>query len=148
MPERIRKASLAMSSPRGLMIGGMLDIRRTGPGGAIDERSGFLNEDLDPSGGQANICRAWLVRLAWDGLMHEEGSAFDVEPGDPAQIPEHTRTECRPVPADGCCAVGDDQHDRKEWAVGLAGHRWKSRRDSTPQATPARGQTRARARRG
>ena len=84
MPERIREASLAMSSPRGLMIGGMLDIARAGPGGAIDERSRFVNEDLDPSGAQANVCRAWLVRFAGDGLMHEEGSAFDVEPGDPA----------------------------------------------------------------
>jgi len=51
MPERIREAPLAMSPPRGLMIGGMVDSRRAGPGGAIDERSGFRDEDLDSSGG-------------------------------------------------------------------------------------------------
>ena len=123
MPERIGESSLAMSSPRGLMIGRILDIRCTGPGGTIDERPWFLNEDLDPRGRQADIRRTCLVRLAWDGLMHEEGGAVDMEPGDPAQIPENTGTKGRGVPTYGSGRVRDDQHHGKRWTVGVAGHR-------------------------
>jgi hypothetical protein len=131
MPERIGETSLAMGSPRRLMIGRMLDIRRAGRGGAINEPSGLLDEDLDSSGGHANGGGTWLLHLAWDGLMHKERGAVEVEPGDPAQVPEHARTECRPVPADGGGSIGDDQHDRKEWAVGLAGHGRNPRYDIT-----------------
>ena len=92
MPERIREASLAMSSPRGLMIRGRLCIRRAGFGGAIDEAAGFLDEDFDPRGGQPNVGRARLSRLAWYSLVHEEWGAVQMETGNSAQVPELART--------------------------------------------------------
>ena len=91
MPERVREPSLAMSSPRGFVIDWRLDIRRAGFGGAIDEVARFVNEHFDPGGGQTNVGRARLFRLAGYGLVHEERGALHVKAGDAAQVPELAR---------------------------------------------------------
>jgi hypothetical protein len=87
MAERIRETSLAMGAPRGLMIRGWLHVRCAGFGGAIDEAVGLIDEDLDPRGGQSNVGRARLARLAWHGLVHEERSALEMKARNTAEIP-------------------------------------------------------------
>jgi hypothetical protein len=88
MSERIREASLAMSSPRSLMIRERFYLCSAGFGGAIDETAGFIDEDFDPRGGQPNVGRARLARLAWYSLVHEEWGAVQVKAGNSAQVPE------------------------------------------------------------
>ncbi len=122
MPERIGETSLAMGSPRDLMIGERLDVRSAGVGRSIDEPAGFIDEDLDPRGGQPNGGRARLTRLAWYGLVHKEWSAVQIKAGNSAQIPEFAGAERRLVPADRRGGVGDDQHHRQKRAVAFAGH--------------------------
>jgi|HubBroStandDraft_6_1064221.scaffolds.fasta_scaffold485415_2 hypothetical protein len=122
MPERIREPSLAMGSPRDLMIGERLYVGSAGVGGSIDEAAGFIDEDLDPRGGQPNIGRARLARLAWYGLVDKEWSAVQIKAGNSAQVPEFAGAERGPVPADRRGGVGDDQHHRQNRAVGFAGH--------------------------
>ena len=82
MPERIREASLAMGSPRRFMIGERLDVRCAGVGGSIDEPAGFIDEDLDPRGGQPNVGRARLARPAGYCLVHEEWGAVQIQAGN------------------------------------------------------------------
>ena len=91
MPERVREPSLAMSSPRSLVIDRRRYIRRAGFGGAIDEAARFLNEHFDPGRGQTNVGRARFVRLAGYGLVHEEWCAPHVKAGNAAQVPELAR---------------------------------------------------------
>jgi hypothetical protein len=91
MPERIREASLAMSSPRGFTIGGRLYIRRAGFGGAIDEAAGLINEDFDPRSGQPNFRRARLSHLSCYSLVHEEWGAVQIKAGNSTQVPELAR---------------------------------------------------------
>jgi hypothetical protein len=74
MPERIRETSLAMSSPRDFMLREGFYVGSAGFGGAIDEAAGFVGEDFDPRGGQPNLDRARLARLAWHSLVDEEWS--------------------------------------------------------------------------
>ena len=88
MPERIRETSLAMASPRDLMIGERLYVRSAGVGGSIDEAARFIDEDFDPRGGQPNVGRARLARLSWHGLVHEEWGAVQMQAGNSAQVPE------------------------------------------------------------
>lgn len=91
MPERIREPSLAMSSPRGFAIDRRLYVGRAGFGGAIDEVARLIDEELDPGGGQPNVGRARLFRLAWYGLMYEEWGAVYMKAGHASQVPELAR---------------------------------------------------------
>ena len=91
MPERVREPSLAMLSPRGFVIDRSLYVGRAGFGGAIDEMAGFLDEEFDPRGGQANVGRARLFRLAGYGFVHEEWSALHMKSGNAAQVPQLAR---------------------------------------------------------
>src|SRR5271170_388923 len=78
MSERISEAALAMDSPRGLVIHWGLHRRRAGLASMIDEAARFINEDLDPRGGQADVGRARLCLPAWHGLVNEERRAVDM----------------------------------------------------------------------
>ena len=76
MPERIREASLAMSSPTGFVIDRRLYISRAGFCGAIDEAAGVRDEEFDPRGGQPNVGRTWLLRLAGTASCKKNGAPF------------------------------------------------------------------------
>ena len=88
MPERVGEPSLAMVSPRRFVIAWSLYVRRAGFGGAIDEVARFVNEYFDPGGGETNVGRARLFRLARYGFVHEEWGAVHVKSGNAAQVPQ------------------------------------------------------------
>lgn len=120
MSERISEAALAMDSPGGFVIREWFYRRRAGLDSLIDEAIWFINKDLDPRGGQADIGRARLPLAAWYSLVNEERRTVDVEPGNSAEVPELRRAERRCVPVDCRSSVGDDQHHRKKRAAGFA----------------------------
>ena len=111
MPERIREASLPVCSPRGLVHGHVLDVRRTMSSRAVDQVVGIVDEYLDPRGGQPDFGRARLTFFAWYCFVQKERRATQVEPGHPIQVPQLSRAERCPVPTDRSAGVRHDQHD-------------------------------------
>ncbi|MEA2197704.1 MAG: hypothetical protein QOJ25_1755 [Solirubrobacteraceae bacterium] len=84
MPERIRKASLAMSSPRDVVIGGRLHVGCAGASGLIDESTWLIDEDFDPRGRQPDVGRTGLSLSAWYGLVQKERGAVEMKASDSA----------------------------------------------------------------
>lgn len=120
MSERIGEAALAMHSPRGFMVGRGFYRRRAGLPRVINEAVWFINEDLDPRGGQAGVARALLCLPAWYSLVNEERRAVDLKAGNSAEVPQLGGAQCRRVPADRRSRVGNDQHHRKKRRGGFA----------------------------
>ena len=122
------------------MISERLYLRSTGFGGAIDEATGFIDEDFDPRGRHANVGRARFARLPWYSLVHEERGTVQMKAGNAAQVPEFAGVERRPVPANCRGGVGNDQHHRQQREVGFAAHGSRlSERDHRARIRPDQG---------
>ena len=70
------------------MISERLYLRSAGFGGAIDEATGFIDEDFDPRGRHPNVGRARFARLPRYSLVHEERGTVQMKAGNAAKVPK------------------------------------------------------------
>jgi hypothetical protein len=112
MTEWIRKASLAMRPPWSIVVRYRFHIGRSGLGSPFYEIVGRIDENLDPGGGQAHVCRARLLLLSRHSFMEKERRTVEVKPGNPTKVPQLVSAERFRIPADRCSSVGHDQHHR------------------------------------
>jgi hypothetical protein len=76
MSERIGKASLTMHPPRRVVIGKPFHVGRPSLSSPFDEYVGRIDENLDPGGRQAHICRARLLLLTRHSFVEKEDGAL------------------------------------------------------------------------
>ena len=140
MPRRICEASLAVNSPRSLVICGRLYRRRARCASAIDKLIWRIDEDLDPRGRQTSVARAQLCLAARHSLVNEERGAVDMKTGNSAEVPKLGRAERRLVPTDRRSSVGNDQHHRHKRLVAFTNHTRATRYRYVTQSLRGAGQ--------
>src|SRR6266545_2757645 len=121
MPERIIEAALSVLSPRRFVVAyGIERAVRTCRYGTLHEDVWVVDEDLDPHGCRAYLCRAGPPVVLRFG--QEERGARNLQAHNRPQAPQLRGTKGTRVPAGGRGRVRHRQHERNNWSAGFWRH--------------------------
>src|ERR1700712_453320 len=109
MAKWIGEAALTVQAPRRFVCGYRFHVRRAGLRSPFDEFFGFVDENLDPGGGQSHSYWARLPIFSRHGCVDEEWGAAEVKPSDTAKVPQLAGTKRSRVPPHRCVSVWHDQ---------------------------------------
>lgn len=115
MTKGIGETSLTMATPWCVVVSCLFHIGRPGLRSALYELIGSGDENLDPSGCEAGLCRAQLVPLTRHSFVEKEWRATELKPSNAAQVPQLFGAKRRPIPPHRSISVGHDQHQREDW---------------------------------
>ena len=115
MTKGIGETSLTMDTPWCVVVSCRIHIGRAGFHSALYELIGGSDENLDPSGCEAGLSRAQLLRLARHSFVEKEWRATELKPSNAAQVPQLSGTKSRLIPPRRSISVGHDQHHREGW---------------------------------